>query len=248
MGFTEDEKLRYKQHLVLENFGTKGQKKISRAKILVIGAGGLGSPALLYLAAAGIGTLGIADPDSVDISNLQRQVLYTTADIGEKKVIAAKRRIHDLNPDINIICHEFAIGYENITHIIERYDFIIDGTDNFSSKFLINDACVSIGKPFVHAGVVAYEGQAMTIVPGQSACYRCVFRNPPPSELKGSEQLGILGPIPGILGAIQATEAIKFMLGKGRLLLNHLLIYNAFDMTTRTVRVKQRKDCPACSG
>lgn len=246
MALTEAQKKRYHRHLILENLGGAGQEKLSQAKILVIGAGGLGSSALLYLAASGIGTIGIADPDTVDISNLQRQILYTTANIGEKKAHAAEKRIQSLNPDIIIRCHECLIDETNIDRIISSYDFILDGTDNFKSKFLINDACVAMGKPFVHAGVQAYEGQVMTVIPGESACYRCIFKSPPPCDLDGPEELGVLGPLPGILGAIQATEAIKFLLGKGDLLTNRLFVFDAFQMISRTIPVKRQEKCLAC--
>lgn len=246
MTLTEEQKKRYHRHLILENMGEWGQEKMSRARILVIGAGGLGSPAIFYLAASGIGTIGIADPDTVSISNLQRQILYTTDDIGEKKALIAEKRVRALNPTITTRSYECAVDETNIHRIMEVYDFVIDGTDSFRAKFLINDACVSMKKPFVHGGVHAYEGQVMTVLPGQSACYRCVFQSPPPRGVNEPETLGILSPLPGILGAIQATEAIKFVIGKGELLTNRLFVFDARNLTSRIVPVKRRQKCRAC--
>ena len=237
---------RYKRHLSLEHFGKEGQRKIAGARVLVIGAGGLGSPALLYLAAAGVRTIGIADKDVVDISNLQRQVIYTTADIGKNKAEMGAIRVHELNPDVTPIVHAHSITPANIRPVIEAYDFVIDGTDTFDAKFFINDACVAKGIPYVHAGVVAYEGQVMTVLPGQSACYRCIFKKPPDQNLNAPEHLGTFGPVPGIIGGIQATEALKFITGIGDLLSNRLLTYNALSMMFRTIPLKKQPRCSAC--
>ena len=238
---------RYKRHLSLEHFGKEGQRKIAGAKVLVIGAGGLGSPALLYLAAAGVGAIGIADGDVVDISNLQRQVIYATEDIGKNKAEMAAIRVHKLNPDATPVVYAHAITPDNIRPIIEAYDFVIDGTDTFDAKFFINDACIATGIPYAHAGVVSYEGQVMTVLPGQSACYRCIFKRPPSQNLNAPEHLGTFGPVPGIIGGIQATEALKFITGIGDLLSNRLLTYNGLSMTFRTIPLKKQPHCSACA-
>lgn len=246
MDLTEEQIERYSRHIILADVGPEGQEAIMNGKVLIIGAGGLGSPAALYLAAAGVGTLGLIDDDMVNMTNLQRQIIHATHDLDKAKVLSAKQKIEKLNPDVNIVTYQERINSGNINEIIEGYNFIIDGTDNFPTKFLINDACVLAHKPFSHGGVLRFDGQTMTFSPG-NACYRCVFRSPPPKNAVPScSQAGILGSIVGMLGTIQATEAIKYLIGKGNLLTNRLLIFDAYNMDFRTVMVKRSIDCPIC--
>jgi molybdopterin-synthase adenylyltransferase len=245
---TENQLERYDRNIILKDVGVEGQLKILNSKILIIGTGGLGSPALLYLAAAGIGNLGLADYDNVDISNLQRQIIHSTPDIGKPKVISAKEKIEKLNPDVNIKTFNMLINASNIRDLIKEYDFIIDGTDNFAAKFLINDACIMEKKPFSHGGVLRFEGQTITVIPGISTCYRCIFGKMPPKNLVPScSQAGILGSVAGIVGTIQATEALKFITGAGQLLLNELLVFDAKSFDFRKVKVNMNPDCKICS-
>lgn len=247
MEFTDEQIQRYSRHLILDHVGVEGQEKISEAKVLVIGAGGLGSPVLLYLAAAGVGTIGIVDSDVVDLTNLQRQVIHFTDDVDLPKVTSAEEKINKINPDIRVITHHEFMNSENIAKIIEDYDFIVDGTDNFPVKFLINDACVLAGKPFSHAGILRFDGQIMTVVPGESACFRCVFPEPPPPDLVPTcSQAGVLGALAGIFGTLQASEVLKYIIGIGDLLTNRLLICNALKMSFREVKLKKRANCPIC--
>ncbi|MDR1610299.1 MAG: molybdopterin-synthase adenylyltransferase MoeB [Candidatus Symbiothrix sp.] len=246
MEFTEDQISRYSRHILLQDVGVDGQEKISNGKILVVGAGGLGSPVALYLAAAGVGTIGIIDGDVVDLSNLQRQIIHFTADVNKPKVISAKEKINLLNPDVKVITYYELLTSENAFDIIKDYDFVIDGTDNFPVKFLINDACVLAGKPFSHGGILRFEGQTTTYVPG-SACYRCLFHSPPPAgAVPTCSQAGVLGAIAGMLGTIQAAEALKFLTGVGELLTDKLLSFNAKTMQFRTIRTKRSEHCPVC--
>jgi adenylyltransferase/sulfurtransferase len=243
----EDQLQRYSRNILLKSIGLEGQARIMSAKVLVIGAGGLGSPAILYLAAAGIRTIGIADADNVEISNLQRQIIHHTRDIGLKKVDSAAAKVLALNPDVKIEPHRLRVRADSIRKIIKKYDFVIDCTDSFAAKFLINDACILEKIPFSHGGVLALSGQTMTVVPGESACYRCVFTNPPKkNEVPTTAQVGILGAIPGIVGAIQATEAIKFVSKSGSLLTNQLLTFDALTTDFRSVALRKRSNCQAC--
>lgn len=237
---------RYSRHIILSEIGIEGQEKLLESKVLVIGAGGLGSPVLLYLAAAGVGTIGIVDGDVVDLSNLQRQVIHATDDLGTPKVTSAEETIRAINPDVKVITHKTLALANNILDLIKEYDFIIDGTDNFPAKFLINDACVMAGKPFSHGGILRFDGQTMTHVEGH-ACYRCVFNDLPPKDAVPScSQAGVLGAIAGTLGTIQATEAVKYLIGKGSLLTDSLLVFNALNMDFRKVGVKKNPQCPVC--
>jgi molybdopterin-synthase adenylyltransferase len=246
MNFSEEQLERYSRHIILKDVGYEGQVKISSGKVLIIGAGGLGAPTALYLAAAGVGTIGIVDGDVVEISNLQRQIIHFTADINKPKVDSAKNKMELINPDIKVITHYKRVFADNIMEIIKDYDFIIDGTDNFPAKFLINDACVFAKKPFSHGGILRFDGQTMTYVPGNT-CYRCVFLSPPPKNLVPTcSQAGILGAVAGILGAIQGAEALKFLIGKGELLTNKLLTFNALNMQFRNVKLSKNKKCPIC--
>jgi molybdopterin-synthase adenylyltransferase len=238
---------RYSRHIILKEVGGRGQKKLLAGRVLIIGVGGLGAPIALYLAAAGVGTIGIADADNVDISNLQRQVIHFTPDIGKPKVESAREKMIAINPDVTVHTYKEWISAANIGDIIADYDFVIDGTDNFASKFLINDACVLAGKPYSHGGILQFFGQTMTVQPGQSACYRCLFPKPPPKDaIPTCSQAGVLGVLPGVIGTIQATEAIKFLLGIGRLLNDRILMYDANDMEFRAVDVKRNSRCPIC--
>jgi len=245
--FTDSQLERYSRHIILQEVGVEGQEKILRARILIIGAGGLGSPAALYLAAAGTGTVGIADYDVVEISNLQRQIIHFTKDLKEAKVDSAAEKMRAINPDIQVIKHGEAVGADNIQMIIQDYDFVIDGSDNFPTKFIVNDACVLENIPFSLGGILRYEGQTMTVLPGTSACYRCVYRKPPPPDtVPTCSQAGVLGAIAGILGTIQATEALKYVLGIGDLLANSLLTFDAMTMDFQRLRLKKQADCPVC--
>ncbi|OGX37211.1 MAG: adenylyltransferase [Omnitrophica WOR_2 bacterium RIFCSPHIGHO2_02_FULL_50_17] len=246
MEFTEEQLERYSRHIILQDVGVEGQHKIREGKVLIVGAGGLGAPAALYLAAAGVGTLGLVDADAVELSNLQRQVIHFTPDVGKLKVISAREKIQAVNPDVQVIVYHKRAVAANIAEMVKDYDFILDGTDNFPAKFLINDACVLARKPFSHGGILRFDGQTMTYVPG-SACYRCVFENPPPlNAVPSCSQAGILGAVAGMLGTIQAAEALKYLIGKGELLTNRLLIFNALSMSFRTVAIKKNPRCPVC--
>lgn len=237
---------RYKRQIVLTDVGVPGQEKIGAASVLIIGLGGIGSPAALYLAAAGVGTLGLADGDKVDVSNLQRQIIHSTADIERLKTASAKDRIAAINPDVRVVTHDTWVDGSNIADLIRGYDFVIDGTDNFVAKFLINDACVLGKKAFAHGGVMAFEAQALTYVPG-STCYRCIFGGLPPiGAIPTCAEMGVFGAVAGILGAIHATEALKYILGTGELLTDRLLRFDAQGMTFRTVHFQRNPGCPVC--
>jgi molybdopterin/thiamine biosynthesis adenylyltransferase len=245
--FTEEQLERYSRHILLDDVGVDGQEKLLQAKVLIVGAGGLGSPVGLYLAAAGVGIIGIIDSDSVEISNLQRQIAHFTKDIGLSKVDSAAEKMKAINPDITVRTYREFLCADNIKKIITDYDFVIDGTDNFPTKFLVNDACVFLGIPFSHGGILRFNGQAMTVIPGQTACYRCSFRKPPPPDAVPScAQAGVLGAVAGMLGTIQAAEALKFITGAGELLINGLLTFDARNMAFRKVKLKKQEDCPVC--
>jgi molybdopterin/thiamine biosynthesis adenylyltransferase len=247
MMFTDEQIERYSRQIILKEVGGKGQKKLLDGRVLIIGAGGLGSPVALYLAAAGVGVIGIADADVVDISNLQRQVIHHTPDIGKPKVISAKEKMAAINPNIKINTYQTWISAGNILDVIRDYDFVVDGTDNFAAKFLINDACVIADKPYSHGGILHFIGQTTTVTPGMSACYRCIFPAPPPRDaIPTCAQAGVIGVLPGVIGSIQATEAVKFLLGVGELLTGRLLIYDAEAMEFRNVPLKKNPLCPVC--
>lgn len=246
MNFEQEE--RYARHISLKEIGKVGQEKLLASSVLIIGAGGLGSPAAMYLAASGVGTVGIADFDCVDISNLQRQIIHRTSDIGVPKAVSARQKMQDINPDavINVITEK--INEENARKIIRSYDFILDCTDNFDSKFLINDACVAEQKPFCHGGMLRFQGQIMTYVPNFGPCYRCLFKNPPPKEavVKGN-QAGIVGAMCGVIGSLMALEAVKYITGAGQLLTGSLLTFDALKMNFRKITVPKDENCPVCS-
>lgn len=248
MAFTNEQLERYSRHIILKEIGVKGQKKLLNAKVLIIGAGGLGAPAAMYLAAAGVGTIGIADADEVDLSNLQRQVIHTTNDLGKPKVESAKETMQAINPDVHVISYHDFIAADNIADIIKNYDFILDGTDNFPAKFLINDACVMAEKPFSHAGIIRFQGQLMTYVPGEGPCYRCVFKNPPPKDaVPTCKQAGVVGAMAGVIGCLQAMEAVKYITGAGDLLTGYLLTYDALKMEFRKIKLPKDDNCGVCS-
>ncbi|MBF0253234.1 MAG: HesA/MoeB/ThiF family protein [Candidatus Omnitrophica bacterium] len=238
---------RYKRHIMLLNIGIRGQEKILNGKVLIIGMGGLGSSVGLYLASAGVGTIGIADYDNVEISNLQRQIIHFTSDIGKKKVLSAKEKIEQLNPDVKVVMYAEKVKADNIAEMVKGFDFIVDATDNFAAKFLINDACVLGGKPFSHGGVVGFDGQTMTYLPG-TTCYRCIFKAPPVEVVSPENTApGVVGTIPGMLGTIQATEAIKYILGIGELLTDRFFIYESLRMKFRTIETRKNSNCPICA-
>jgi molybdopterin/thiamine biosynthesis adenylyltransferase len=238
---------RYSRHILLQEVGREGQAKLLNAKVLVVGTGGLGSPISLYLAAAGVGKIGIVDADVVDVSNLQRQVIHATKDIDRLKVDSASEKMRAINPDVEVKPYKLYLNASNINDIIKNYDFVVDGTDNFASKFLINDACVTAGIPFSHGGILRFKGQTMTVIPGKSACYRCYFNQPPPSDaVPGCSEIGVLGAVAGMLGTIQAAETLKFITGAGTPLINTLLTFDAKTMHFRNVSLKKRSDCSLC--
>jgi adenylyltransferase/sulfurtransferase len=245
--FSEGQMRRYKRHLTLNEVGFKGQMKLKSARVLCVGAGGLGSPALYYLAAAGVGTLGIVEGDVVDDSNLQRQIIHFTEDVGRSKLASAREKIARINPDVTVREHPGWLTAENALDIVRQYDFVVDGTDNFPAKFLVNDACVLAGVPFSHAGILRFEGQALTVVPGKGRCYRCLFREPPPpGAVPSCADAGVLGAIAGVMGTIQATEALKFLLGKGDLLVDRLLVFDALGMRFREIKGRRDPGCAVC--
>ncbi|MDR0761531.1 MAG: HesA/MoeB/ThiF family protein [Campylobacteraceae bacterium] len=245
--WSDEELERYSRHIILEDVGIEGQEKILKSKVLIIGAGGLGSPIAFYLAAAGVGEIGIADGDVVDISNLQRQIIHASNDVGIPKVESAKQKMLSINPHIKVNTYHTMISADNILDIIKPYDFIIDGTDNFATKFLINDACVLARKPYSHGGILRFSGQTMTINPYKSACYACVFNAPPPSGVVPTcSTAGILGAVAGMLGTIQAAEALKFITGVGKPLYDTLLSFEAKSMTFRNVKLSKNPKCRVC--
>jgi adenylyltransferase/sulfurtransferase len=244
---TPADRERYSRHLVLREIGVAGQEKLKAARVLVIGAGGLGSPSALYLAASGVGTIGVVDFDSVDVSNLQRQVIFDTASVGTAKAAAARARLLALNPHIELVAHQVELRADNVLQLFERYDIVLDGTDRFGTRYLANDACVILRKPLVSAAIHRFEGQAMTYVPDRSPCYRCLFPAPPGEGLvPNCAEAGVLGVLPGVMGTIQATEAIKLIVGAGEPLLGRLLTYDALAMRFEEFRFKRRADCAVC--
>jgi len=245
--FTTEQLERYSRHILLRDVGVEGQEKILAAKVLIIGAGGLGCPVALYLAAAGVGTIGIIDCDTVDISNLQRQIAHHTKDIHRPKVESAREKMLAINPDVKVRIYQDYLSAGNIREIIRDYHFVVDGTDNFPTKFLVNDACVMENIPFSHGGILRFDGQTTTVVPGRSACYRCTFREPPPPDaVPTCSQAGVLGAIAGMLGTIQAAEALKYITGTGVLLTDRLLSFNAKTMDFRKIKLNRQADCPIC--
>jgi molybdopterin/thiamine biosynthesis adenylyltransferase/rhodanese-related sulfurtransferase len=244
---TQEEILRYSRHLIIPDVGVEGQRRLKAARILMVGAGGLGSPIGLYLAAAGVGTLGLVEFDTVDVTNLQRQVLHGTKDVGRPKVDSARDRIQDLNPHVQVVAHETRLTSENALEIIGQYDLVVDGTDNFATRYLVNDACILLGKPNVYGSIFRFEGQSTIFCTDDGPCYRCLYPEPPPPGLVPScAEGGVLGVLPGLLGLIQATEAVKWVIGAGESLVGRLLLVDALGMHFRTVKLRKDPRCPAC--
>jgi len=244
---SNDEILRYSRHLIMPEVGTEGQLKLKQARVLCVGAGGLGSPLALYLAAAGVGTLGIVDFDVVDVSNLQRQIIHSTADVGRKKLDSAAETIAGINPNVDVRKFEARLTSDNALDIFRDFDIIVDGTDNFATRYLVNDACVLTGKPNVYGSIFRFEGQASVFATENGPCYRCLYPEPPPPGLVPScAEGGVLGILPGLVGVIQATEAIKLILGSGEPLIGRLLLVDALSMRFRELKLRKNPDCPAC--
>jgi sulfur-carrier protein adenylyltransferase/sulfurtransferase len=244
---TNDEILRYSRHLIMPEVGMEGQQKLKAARVLCIGAGGLGSPLALYLAAAGVGTLGIVDFDVVDYTNLQRQIIHTTADVGRKKLDSAAEKLKAINPFLNLRTFEMRLSSDNALDLFRAFDIIADGTDNFPTRYLVNDACVLTGKPNVYGSIFRFEGQASVFATEQGPCYRCLYPEPPPPGLVPScAEGGVLGILPGLVGVMQATEVIKLILGKGEPLIGRLLLIDALGMKFRELKLRKNPDCPAC--
>jgi molybdopterin/thiamine biosynthesis adenylyltransferase len=245
--FTEAQIERYSRHILLQEVGGAGQHKLLDSRVLIVGAGGLGSPVGLYLAAAGVGTIGLVDSDFVDLSNLQRQILHATADVGRPKCLSGRDTMVALNPDVRVVPHHFRLTADNVLDVIADYDIVVDGADNFPTRYLANDACVIAGKPLSHAGILRFEGHVTTIVPGGGPCYRCLYPEPPPPGLVPScQEAGILGAVAGIIGSIQAAEVLKLLLGIGDPLVGRLLVFDGLDMTFRTISMPRRPNCPVC--
>jgi len=244
---TEDQRGRYSRHLLIPEVGEVGQLKLLDAKVLLLGAGGLGSPAALYLAAAGVGTLGIVDADTVDASNLQRQILHNTDRLGQYKTESARETINALNPDVKVVEHRTRLSAENVLDLIRDYDVVVDGADNFPTRYALNDASVILNKPVVHGSIFRFEGQTTVFKPYDGPCYRCLFPEPPPAELAPScAEAGVLGVLPGIIGSLQAIEAIKLILGIGDPLIGRLLLYDALETSFRELKLRRDPDCPVC--
>jgi molybdopterin/thiamine biosynthesis adenylyltransferase/rhodanese-related sulfurtransferase len=238
---------RYSRHLILPEVGMEGQRRLRAARVLVIGAGGLGSPILSYLAAAGVGTIGIVDFDTVDLTNLQRQIIYATDDVGRPKLEVAAQRVRSMNPDVEVKLYETRLSSENALEVLRGYDVVVDGTDNFPTRYLINDACVMLGIPNVYGSIFRFDGQASVFCLPEGPCYRCVYPEPPPPGLVPScAEGGVLGVLPGIIGTIQATEAVKLILGRGESLAGRLLVLDAMKMHFRELKVRKNPDCPVC--
>ena len=246
MVLTPDQVNRYSRHIIMGDVGSKGQRNLLGAKALIVGAGGLGSPSAIYLALAGVGTIGIVDFDVVEISNLQRQILHHTSDIGRPKLESARDNIISYNPDTNVVLHEVRLESHNAREIISQYDLVINGADNFATRYLVNDACYLEGKPLVDGSILIFDGQATLFLPGQG-CYRCLFPEPPPPGLvPNCAEAGVLGALTGLVGSIQATEALKLILGIGESLVSRLLLIDALSMSFREVRLKRNPSCPLC--
>lgn len=244
--FSEEQIRRYGRHIILPELGGKGQRKLLDSSVLVLGAGGLGSPVILYLAAAGVGKIGIVDFDRVDISNLQRQVIHGTSDIGHPKVESAAAKVRELNPDVEVVPYDLRLTSENAMDIIAGYDVVVDASDNFPTRYLANDACVMLGKPLVHGSIYRFDGQVSVFAPGEG-CYRCLFPSPPPpGSVPSCAEAGVLGVLPGIIGTLQANETIKVLLGIGNPLIGRLLVFDALALEFREVRLRRNPACPVC--
>lgn len=248
MEFTEDQLQRYSRHIILPEVGGKGQIKLLAARVFIVGAGGLGCPVGYYLTAAGIGTIAIIDNDDVELSNLQRQIAHSTKTLGKPKVESAKNTFESLNPDVNVIALNQKITKDNIMDLIKDYDVVVDGSDNFPTRYLVNDACVMAKKPLVSGAILKFEGHVTTILPGEGHCYRCLFEEmPPPGLVPSCQEAGVIGATPGVIGSLQAIEVFKLILGKGDVLKNTLLIYDALKTTFRRIKIPKNSACPVCS-
>jgi thiazole biosynthesis adenylyltransferase ThiF len=246
-GFTEEQIRRYSRQIILPQVGGNGQRRLLSSRVLVVGAGGLGSPAALYLAAAGVGTLGLVDFDAVDLSNLHRQILHHTGDVGRPKTESAAEALRALNPDVSLTPHRERITAENALEILAPYDVVVEGSDNFPTKYLVNDACVFLGKPLVFGAVYQFEGQAAVFHPDEGPCYRCIFPEAPPRDTVPScQEAGVLGAVPGIIGSIQAAETLKLLLGIGETLIGRFLVFDALHMSFMDVELKHNPNCPVC--
>lgn len=246
--FTEEQIERYSRHIILPEVGGIGQQKMLEAKVLLLGAGGLGSPAAYYLAAAGIGNLGIADFDRVDLSNLQRQIIHSTERIGMLKTESAKKTIEALNPDVNVILHNQKLNSENIMELLDKYDYVLDGSDNFPTRYLVNDACVIKDKTLIHGSIFRFEGQVTVFKPGDGPCYRCLYPHPPPAGMSPNcQEGGVLGVLAGVIGNLQVVETLKLILDIGRPLIGKLLLYDALNTEFRSLRLRKDPNCPVCS-
>ena len=246
MALTPDQVKRYSRHIIMGDVGSRGQRSLLQSKALILGAGGLGSPSAIYLALAGVGTIGLVDFDVVEISNLQRQVLHHTADIGRPKLQSAKDNLKAYNPDVNVVLHEVRLESDNAREIISQYDMVINGADNFATRYLVNDACYLEGKPLIDGSILIFDGQSTVFIPGQG-CYRCLFPSPPPPGMvPNCAEAGVLGALTGLVGSIQATEALKLMIGIGESLSSRLLLIDALSMNFREVKIKRNPNCPLC--
>ena len=246
LSLTPEQVKRYSRHIIMPQVGSSGQRKLLESKVLIIGAGGLGSPAAVYLALAGVGTIGLVDFDSVELSNLQRQILHHTNDVGRPKVVSAMETIKEYNPDTNVVLHEAWLSSDNALDIIPQYDVVISGADNFASRYLINDACYLAGKPLVDGSILIFDGQATVYMPGQG-CYRCLFPTPPPPGMvPNCAEAGVLGALTGVVGSIQAVETLKLLLGIGESLASRLLVIDALSMDFRQMKIPRNPNCPLC--
>jgi sulfur-carrier protein adenylyltransferase/sulfurtransferase len=243
----KEQQIRYSRHTMLPEVGEEGQIKLLKSKVLLLGAGGLGAPSSVYLAAAGVGTLGMVDDDVVDLSNLQRQIIHAQDRIGMPKVESAKKTLAGLNPDVKVVPHKMRLVAENILPLLAEYDLVVDGADNFPTRYLLNDAALKLGKPVVHASIYRFEGQVTAFIPGQGPCYRCLYPSPPPPDMAPScQEAGVLGVLPGIIGSIQANEAIKILLGIGQTLAGRLLMFDALKTKFRELKLRRDPACPTC--
>ena len=241
-----DQVKRYSRHIIMGDVGSRGQRKLMQSKVLILGAGGLGSPSAIYLSLAGVGTVGLVDFDVVDLSNLQRQILHHTEDVGRPKLQSARDTIHAFNPDVNVVLHETRLESDNAMEIISQYDMVVNGADNFATRYLVNDACYLAGKPLVDGSILIFDGQATVFIPGEG-CYRCLFPSPPPPGMvPNCAEAGVLGALTGLVGSIQATEALKLMLGIGESLSSRLLLIDALSMNFREVKIRRNPACPLC--
>jgi molybdopterin/thiamine biosynthesis adenylyltransferase len=243
---TAEQQELYKRNILLKGVGVAGQEKLLKSGVLVVGAGGLGSPVAFYLVAAGVGRIGLIDADTVGLSNLQRQILHTMPDLGRPKVVSAAEKLKALNPNLVLDVYQKFFDESTAADLVPDYDIVIDCTDNFASRYVINEACIKAGKPFVYGGVLAWAGQMFTILPGRGPCFRCIFRNEPPANTPSTSELGILGAVPGVIGVLQASEAIRYLLGTGELLVGRMLIYDALSATFNEVALERDSDCPSC--